>query len=281
MLWLSFDIVIFDCDSTLSLIEGIDELAHLVGQGAEIAALTRRAMEGDVPLEYVYERRMQTIQPTRAQLRAIRKAYRDRVVVDAKAVVSDLLAMGKQVYIVSGGLREAVSDFGEWLGISSDHIFAVGMDYDQLSGEWWRYDRANDTERFLAVEAHPLAAAGGKPAVIENEIRAGARGRAMLIGDGLSDLEASPAVDLFVGFGGAAARARVAAGADIFIQTARLSPIVALAAGRSEPQGVCFADGLSRIAAGEVTFRDPERQAAFWEFRGHFSIKGRQSGAGA
>lgn len=128
-------------------------------------------MEGDIPLEAVYERRMVAVKPTRTQLRAVRQAYRDKMVTDAPDVITTLKAMGKEVFIVSGGLREAVADFGEWLGFASDHIFAVGMEYNQLSGEWWRYNQPNHAESFLAIETHPLTATGGKAAVIENEIR--------------------------------------------------------------------------------------------------------------
>ncbi|MBT4147320.1 MAG: haloacid dehalogenase, partial [Gammaproteobacteria bacterium] len=48
---MSFDIIFFDCDSTLSEIEGIDELAERAGCGAEMAALTNAAMNGEVSLE--------------------------------------------------------------------------------------------------------------------------------------------------------------------------------------------------------------------------------------
>lgn len=264
MLWLPHDLIIFDCDSTLSLIEGIDELARLAGQEAEVAALTKRAMEGDIPLESVYEHRMVTVRPTRAQLRAVRKAYRDHVVADAQAVIAALHELGKQVFIVSGGLRDAVADFGDWLGVPADHIFAVGMEYNQLSGEWWRYHRQNDSEQYLAIESHPLTATGGKTDVIQSEIRANYPGRAMLIGDGLSDLEARPAVDLFVGFGGAVKRARIAAEADVYIDTPALSPIVALTLGRTpRTRSAILEDGLRRIAQGEVKFHSPEKQAAF------------------
>jgi phosphoserine phosphatase len=267
MIWLPFDLIIFDCDSTLSLIEGIDELARLAGQEAEIAALTTRAMEGDIPLEAVYERRMVAVKPTRAQLRAVRQAYRDKRVADAPDVIGALKAMGKEVFIVSGGLREAVADFGEWLGLAPDRIFAVGMEYNQLSGEWWHYNQPNHTESFLAVEDHPLTATGGKAAIITQDIRSHYKGRAMLIGDGLSDLEARPAVDLFVGFGGAVKRARIAAEADVFIHTPYLSPIVALAAGRSATASPVLLDGLRRIAQGEATFRDAEKYLAFQQLQ--------------
>jgi phosphoserine phosphatase len=309
-LWLPSDLIIFDCDSTLSLVEGIDELARLAGQESEVAALTKRAMDGDIPLEAVYEHRMSTVRPTRAQLRAIKKAYRDHAVEDAAAVIAALQQMDREVFIVSGGLREAVADFGEWLGVKADHIFAVGMEYNQLSGSWWQYHRPNDSEHFLAVEDHPLTSTGGKAAIIQNEIRSRYKGRAMLVGDGLSDLEARPAVDLFVGFGGAVRRARVAAEAEVFIATPALSPVLALAAARPpgssftpftdarrqaaehplpntpesgvragttdgspegmdaerRPPAVSLAhDGLDRIRAGQVSFGDPEKQAAFWQ----------------
>ena len=43
---LEYDAVIFDCDSTLTLIEGIDELASFSGKKEPIARLTRLAQEG-------------------------------------------------------------------------------------------------------------------------------------------------------------------------------------------------------------------------------------------
>ena len=48
-IWPIANIVIFDCDSTLSTIEGIDELARMTGHEYDVAILTKRAMEGDVP----------------------------------------------------------------------------------------------------------------------------------------------------------------------------------------------------------------------------------------
>jgi hypothetical protein len=47
----SFRVIFFDCDSTLTTIEGIDELARLKGQYDHIADLTRRAMDGEIKLE--------------------------------------------------------------------------------------------------------------------------------------------------------------------------------------------------------------------------------------
>ena len=62
---MSFDRICFDFDSTLSRIEGIDELAKRVGLGEEMTKLTNAAMNGDVPLEAVYSRRLELIRPDR------------------------------------------------------------------------------------------------------------------------------------------------------------------------------------------------------------------------
>ena len=62
---MSFDIICFDCDSTLSKIEGIDELAKQVGMGEAMSKLTDAAMNGEVPLEAVYQQRLSLIRPNR------------------------------------------------------------------------------------------------------------------------------------------------------------------------------------------------------------------------
>jgi len=53
-------LVFFDCDSTLSTIEGIDELARLSGPEVfqQVVALIDAAMNGDVPIHEVFGRRM-------------------------------------------------------------------------------------------------------------------------------------------------------------------------------------------------------------------------------
>jgi len=63
-----FRFVFFDVDSTLVTIEGIDVLA---GGNPEIASLTNAAMNGEIPLDQVYARRLELIRPTRAQVDAL------------------------------------------------------------------------------------------------------------------------------------------------------------------------------------------------------------------
>jgi len=267
--WPVTDLVIFDCDSTLSRVEGIDELARLTGAQEDVAALTERAMNGDVPLESIYDRRLTTSSPTQAQVIYLRHIYRENVIPDAREVIAALHDLGCAVFIVSGGLIEAVRDFGVWLNVSRDHIYAVDMEYDQLAGQWWRYweqpGGQNPNANYLVVKSNPLTSAGGKGVVIDR-IRSRYPGRAMLIGDGISDLEARAHVDLFVGFGGAGYRDRVAATAPIYVKTPHLSPILPIALGRlgnAAPWRYLFADGWQRVKSGEVIFRDDSTREAF------------------
>ncbi|HEY4688358.1 MAG TPA: HAD-IB family phosphatase [Anaerolineae bacterium] len=260
--WPLTDLVIFDCDSTLSRVEGINELARLTGTTTDVAALTQRAMNGEVPLESVYAYRLRTSNPTQAQVSHLRRVYRENVITDAREVVTALQDLGCKVFIVSGGLYDPVRDFGVWLDIPRDHIYAVDMEYDQLAGRWWRYweqpGGQNPNANYLAVKSSPLTATGGKRVLIER-IRGRFPGRAMLVGDGMSDLEAQSEVDLFVGFGGVVYREQVAERAPIYIKTPHLSPILSLALARLANVAqwrYLFDEGLERIERGEVNFHD-------------------------
>lgn len=264
--WPITKLVIFDCDSTLSSIEGIDELARLSADeddvALNIAKLTKRAMEGDIPLEAVYGQRLGVVKPTQTQVRHIAKIYRQTVIPNAPTVIDALQTLGVKVFIVSGGLIEPVRDFGVWLGVPGERIFAVDMEYDQLSGQWWRYweqpGGQNPKANYLSAGPSPLMGTKGKNRII-SQIRAEHPGRAILIGDGLSDLEAGSAVDLFIGFGGAVYRQRVLDEAAIYFHTASLAGVLPIAlgqAGNAPRFATLWAEGLRSIYAGEVTFKE-------------------------
>ena len=76
---MSFDIICFDCDSTLSEIEGIDVLAERSGCGAEMAALTNAAMNGEVSLESVYAQRLNLIKPDHQAIDWLADLYIERI----------------------------------------------------------------------------------------------------------------------------------------------------------------------------------------------------------
>ncbi len=267
--WPGFQFIFFDCDSTLSTIEGIDELARQKGQFEHIKQLTDAAMEGEVHLQSIYDRRLELLSPTRAEIRQIERLYRQHIVPEAVEVIQALHGTGKELFIVSGGLLAAVQPFGQWLGIPARNIRAVDVYYNRLSGRWWDYQQDRwgyrpDVE-YIDLEETPLVESHGKAQVIR-ELLPDRAGRALLIGDGVSDLAARPAVDLVVGFGGVVTRPRVAAEAEIFIHCPSLAPLLPLALAAKEQANLppahaaAFNRGLACIESGQVTFRSHQRR---------------------
>lgn len=272
MRWPHYEHVFFDCDSTLTTVEGIDILAEAVGKKWRVEVLTRAAMNGDLDLEAVYGKRLAAVRATRQQIQGIRRVYKQNVVEDAAAVIAALHAMGHKVYIISGGLAEPVVEFGIYLGVPRERIRAVGVDYDRLSGEWWqklnRY-RSTGDERYLTFEEGALTISDGKAEVVQ-DLLAGQNGRSLLIGDGSSDLKASRAVDLFVGFGGVVTRENVLAAAPAFVHTSSLAPLLPVAAGPAAHRLVADTDhetiffkGMNLIQRGAVSFKDEQLKTKF------------------
>lgn len=270
--WTSFDLIFFDCDSTLSAIEGVDELARLKGKEGRVGLLTQKAMDGDLDLAEVYGKRLQAIRPTRGQLAAIEQLYWDRMVPDAREVVAALQFLGKQVFIISGGLAEPVRGFGARLGVPPERIRAVELEFNELSGDWWRYyDQTSQTaESYLAYETSPLTVSAGKPHIV-SELAQNGWGRKLFVGDGVSDLHTRAIVDLFVGFGGVVRREKVENGSDVFIYAPSLAPILPMAVGepgmialQGTPYEAIFEHGLALChQSASVAFRNPGLDAAF------------------
>ncbi len=269
--WMSFDLIFFDCDSTLSTIEGIDELARLKGKEWRVGLLTEKAMNGDLDLEAVYGKRLRAIRPTRGELKAIEERYWETIVDDAQAVLDALRALKKEVFIISGGLAEAVRGFGKRLGVPVENIRAVELEYNQLSGDWWRYHdpQTQHGQTYLDYSGGPLTYTSGKPAIIR-ELAQGKRGRRLMVGDGSSDLATRDVVDLFAGFGGVVTREKVLRDSETFIHSGSIAPVLPLAAGpagyarlKGTPHQAVFERGIELALAGELTFADDELRQTF------------------
>lgn len=190
--------IVFDCDSTLSAIEGIEEVAR---DNAEVARLTREAMEGRIALEEVYGRRLELVRPTRAAVEAVGRRYVETLLPNVIALVAALQALEKRVCIVSGGLLPAVRAVGRALSLRSEDVHAVDLRFD-ARGDYAGFDSAS-----------PLARRGGKVTVIEALRRPGER--LALVGDGATDLEAARHAERFIAFGGVERRAEVLAAARV------------------------------------------------------------------
>jgi phosphoserine phosphatase len=271
MRWPHYKHVFFDCDSTLTTVEGIDILAEASGKKWRIEVLTNAAMNGHLDLEEVYGKRLQALHASRSQIRDIRRAYKKNVVEDAREVIAALQALDHKVYIISGGLAEPVKEFGVFLGVPRDQIRGVVVDYNQLSGLWWQKvteDQAID-EQYLDFKEGDLTITDGKANVVQ-ELLGDQNGRSLLIGDGSSDLRASRAIDLFVGFGGVVERANVLAEAPSFVHSSSLAPLLVLAAGpaayrlvKGTEHEAVFAKGLDLIQSKAVSFKNGRIQEKF------------------
>lgn len=247
MRWPPFKHVFFDCDSTLSTVEGIDILAKESGKGWRVRVLTQAAMDGEIELEEIYDKRLQALNPTRRQIRALRQTYKQNIVPDAAGVIAALHYLGHEVYILSGGLAEAVVDFGIYLGVPQDHVRAVAVEYDQLSGNWWQQiddERPHAEVRYLGYSKDSLTVSDGKANLVK-ELIGEQTGRSILVGDGVSDLLASRAVDLFVGYGGVESRQRVESEAPIYFKSRSLAPLLAITSGPAGLRALEKSDFLS------------------------------------
>lgn len=217
-----FASVIFDCDSTLAAIEGIDELAG--PHHDAIARLTSAAMDGAAALEDVYGRRLELIRPSEAAIDRLARRYVDALVPDAAETVAALQAGGVAVYIVSGGLLPAVLAVAEALGVPAANVAAVGLRFD-TGGEYAGFDASS-----------PLTRHDGKRTVIERWSPPVPR-PSLLVGDGATDLAARPAVDAFAAYAGVARRPPVVDAADIVLPGRSLASVAALAVGEAALPG--------------------------------------------
>lgn len=267
MRWPSYKHIFFDCDSTLSTVEGIDILAESAGKKWRVEVLTQAAMDGDLDLGDVYDKRLKAVRPSRQQILDIRRTYKRNIVEDAREVIAILQANDYKVYIISGGLAEPVEEFGVFLGVPRDQIRAVGVTYNELSGKWW--DGA--THQYMTYEEGALTVSDGKADIVK-DLLGKQSGRSLLIGDGSSDLLASRAVNLFVGFGGVVKRQRVLKEAPVFLHSASLAPLLTLAGGPTllkkcpgTPYEALADKALQLTKTGALTFTNEKLESKFSE----------------
>ena len=194
----------FDVDSTLTGIEGIDWLAARRGLdlAAEIAELTQQAMDGTVPIDKLYGLRLDMVRPTRDELAALAEAYQLAAAPGARALVKELEEAGLQLRVISGGIRAAVVPFAQWLGIPAPAVHAVEVRFDAL-GRYGGWDVGS-----------PLATASGKGTVLRS---LGLPVPILGVGDGITDLSLRSAGATFAAYTGFARREAVVQGADHFV----------------------------------------------------------------
>lgn len=202
--------VFFDVDSTLVTIEGIDVLAN---GNPEIVRLTDAAMNGEIPVDQVYGRRLEIIRPTLADVQALGERYVDSMVDGVEETIAALRASGVDVHLVTAGIAQAIAPLAARLGLAPRAVHAVSLRFDD-AGNYLDFDR-----RSL------LTRSGGKELVVRS-ILTRAKGKSAFVGDGITDLETKPAVDLFIGFGGVCIRERVRDGSPVYVTEPTLRAVL-------------------------------------------------------
>ena len=117
-------LVVFDMDSTLIDAEVIDELAKAAGVGEQVAAITERAMRGELDFQASFRERMALLkglpESTLAQI-----AETLRLTEGAETLISQLRRLGYKTAILSGGFMYFAERLQKRLGI--DYVYANAL----------------------------------------------------------------------------------------------------------------------------------------------------------
>lgn len=199
-----------DCDSTLSYIEGIDELARASGPEIfeNVASMTRAAMQGEIGLDEVFGKRIDLIRPDKATRDHVADLYIQKMVPGAKQIAAELRSAGWTPIILSGGFKQLIEPLARLIGI--DHVEAVPFVLDH-QGDFIGYDAS-----------HPASHTMGKCKIIRDWQQATMPEATVMMGDGASDLETRECVDAFICYTGVVDRPNVSAGADIILHDMRI-----------------------------------------------------------
>ena len=204
-------LLVADMDSTMIEQECIDELADAVGIKAEVAAITARAMNGELDFEAALRTRVALIKGlNRTVIEAIR---RERITLapGGRALVHTMRAYGAYTSLVSGGFTLFADYFAKRIGFDEAIANVLEFDGDVLSGTVASpiVDKNTKLDRLIKL----------------SEERAIPITETMAVGDGANDLDMIRAAGLGVALH---ARPLVAAEADVQIDHGDLTALLYL-----------------------------------------------------
>ena len=179
-------LLIADMDSTIIGCECLDELADFAGLKAEIAAITERAMRGEIPFEGALRERVGMLKGL--GLDALQRCFDERVRLNpgARTLVRTMAAHGARCVLVSGGFSFFTSRVAALAGFHADRANRLIDDGRALTG----------------AVAEPILGREAKRSALEEEAAAiGATAAdALAIGDGANDLDMIVAAGLGVAY---------------------------------------------------------------------------------
>ena len=124
-----------DMDSTIIGCECLDELADYAGVKAQVAAVTERAMRGEIAFEGALRERVAQLKGLEAVV--LQRCYDERVRLNpgARTLVRTLAAHGVRCVLVSGGFEAFTGPVAEAAGFSAHHANRLVVADGRLTGK--------------------------------------------------------------------------------------------------------------------------------------------------
>lgn len=128
-------LLIADMDSTMIEQECIDELADEAGVGAHVAAITARAMNGELDFEAALKERVGLLKGLSASV--IDQVIRDRITLmsGGPALLATMKAQGAHAALVSGGFTAFTAKIAATLGFDENRANTLLIADGLLTGE--------------------------------------------------------------------------------------------------------------------------------------------------
>lgn len=128
-------LLVADMDSTIINVECLDELADFAGLKAEIAAITERAMRGELEFEPALRERVGKLKGL--ALDALQRCYDERVALNpgAATFVRTMAQHGARCALVSGGFTFFTARVAERAGFHSNRANVLLDDGAALTGQ--------------------------------------------------------------------------------------------------------------------------------------------------
>jgi len=127
-------LLIADMDSTMINEECIDELADALGFKSEVAAITARAMNGELDFAEALDTRVALLKGL--ERRVIEQIRRERITLapGGRALVHTMKAFGAYAALVSGGFTFFADHFARRIGFDEAVANVLDFDGDRLTG---------------------------------------------------------------------------------------------------------------------------------------------------
>lgn len=178
-------LVVLDADSTLIEEEAIELLADEAGSGAAVAAVTARAMAGELDFAASLAERVATLVGLEASVFA-RVAPRITLTRGVRELVAGVQAAGGCVAVVSGGFHELLDPLAADLGLDAHRANRLELEGGRLTG------RTTGPVIDAAAKAQALREWAARFDVPPT--------RTVAVGDGANDLAMMAAAGLSIAF---------------------------------------------------------------------------------